>query len=152
MIGRLYRIDGGGKFYIGSTIQELKKRLKNHRSKSKESHRQTTPLYEHFNTIGWVNALITLIEEIEILDRRELLEREDVIVRRSLKDPNCLNKTCVIVTQEQKREQDRAYGQSRRESRKEIEKERVRTWRQNNPDKWREQTKRYRLKRQERSS
>jgi Uri superfamily endonuclease len=148
MIGRLYRIDGGGKFYIGSTTQELKKRLKNHRSKSKETHRQLTPLYLHFNNIGWAAATITLIEEIEILNRVELLGMEDILVRNSLNDPNCLNKTCVIVTPEQKREQDREYGKIRRESQKERERERVRIWRQNNPEKWREQTKRYRLKKQ----
>jgi hypothetical protein len=148
MIGRLYRIDGGGKFYIGSTTQELKKRLKNHRSKSKENHRKTTPLYEHFNTIGWVTATITLIKEVVILNRLELLGIEDILVRNSLNDPNCLNKICVIVTPEQKREQDREYGKIRRESQKERERERVRIWRQNNPEKWREQTKRYRLKKQ----
>ena len=148
MIGRLYRIDGGGKFYIGSTTQELKKRLKNHRSKSKENHRKTTPLYEHFNTIGWSYAIITLIEEVEVFDRHELLGMEDILVRNSLNDPNCLNKTCVIVTPEQKREQDREYGKIRRENQKEREKERLRLWRQNNPEKWREQTKRYRLKKQ----
>jgi Uri superfamily endonuclease len=148
MIGRLYRIDGGGKFYIGSTTQELKKRLKNHRSKSKESRRQITPLYQHFNIIGWASATITLIEEVEILNRLELLGMEDKLVRNSLNDPNCLNKTCVIVTPEQKREHDREYGKIRRESQKERERERVRIWRQNNPDKWKEQTKRYRLKKQ----
>jgi hypothetical protein len=148
MIGRLYRIDGGGKFYIGSTTQELKKRLKNHRSKSKENHRKSTPLYEHFNTIGWAAAVITLIEELEVLDRRELLKMEDIIVRKSLTDPTCLNKVCVVFTPEQKREKDKVYGKTRRELKKEGERERVKLWRQNNPDKWKEQTKRYRLKKQ----
>jgi len=105
-------------------------------------------LYEHFNTIGWVTATITLIKEVVILNRLELLGIEDILVRNSLNDPNCLNKICVIVTPEQKREQDREYGKIRRESQKERERERVRIWRQNNPEKWREQTKRYRLKKQ----
>jgi predicted GIY-YIG superfamily endonuclease len=45
MIGRIYKISGGGKFYIGSTTQTLYKRFKNHRSKSKEEKRKNTPLY-----------------------------------------------------------------------------------------------------------
>ena len=140
MIGRLYRIEGGGKFYIGSTTQELKKRLKNHRSKSKEPHRKTTPLYEHFNRIGWNNATITL------------LKREDDLVRENLSDENCLNKTCVIVTSDQKKEYDKIYGAIRRSKNKESERERVKQWRIANPEKWREQTARYRQRKAEQTN
>jgi len=149
MIGRIYRIEGGGKFYIGSTTQELKKRLKNHRSKSKEKHRKTTPLYEHFNKIGWNNATITLISELEVDNRNDLLKKEDELVRENLSDENCLNKFCVTVTPEQKKEHDKIYGAIRRSKNKESERERVKQWRIANPEKWREQTARYRQRKAE---
>lgn len=152
MIGRLYRIEGGGKFYIGSTTQELKKRLKNHRSKSNEQHRKTTPLYEHFNRIGWKNATITLLSEIEVENRDELLKKEDDLVRENLSDENCLNKMCVVVTSDQKKEYDKIYGAIRRSKNKESERERVKQWRIANPEKWREQTARYRQRKAEQTN
>ena len=36
MLASIYRLEGSGKFYIGSTTLPLKKRLNKHKSKSKE--------------------------------------------------------------------------------------------------------------------
>jgi Uri superfamily endonuclease len=146
MIGRLYRIEGGGKFYIGSTTQDLKKRLKNHRSKSQESHRKTTPLYDHFNKIGWNLAVITLVAELDVADRGELLLQEDQLIRQHMTDEKCLNKCHVKITPEERKERDKLCGIKRRLEKKEEDRERIKTWRALNPEKWREQTARYRKK------
>jgi predicted GIY-YIG superfamily endonuclease len=152
MIGRLYRIDGGGKFYIGSTTQDLKKRLKNHRSKSKEENRKTTPLYTHFNNIGWEHAVITTIRVVIITEKKQLLEEEDVLVRQCIINENCLNQIPVIVTREQRRENNRIYRAARRLETGSEDRERVKQWRIDNPEKWREQTARYRQKCMERKA
>ena len=144
MIGRIYKIDGGGKFYIGSTTQDLKTRLKNHRSKSKEISRQNTPLYIHFNLIGWEHASISVIHELEIADRVQLGLKEDEVIRENLHDERCLNKARVSITNEERKVRDSLYGKKRREKCKHEEKERVKTWRMLNPEKWKEQTRRYR--------
>ena len=144
MIGRIYRITGGDKFYIGSTTQDLKKRLKNHRSKSKEISRQNTPLYNHFNSIGWEHAEITIIQELEISDRKELSLKEDELIRENIDDENCLNKARVKITREERQVRDSIYGKKRRELCKDEERQRVKNWRLMNPDKRKEQTRRYR--------
>lgn len=144
MIGRVYRIDGGDKFYIGSTTQELKTRLKNHKSKSKENSRKNTPLYVHFNTIGWEHAEIKTIHEFEISDRKQLSLKEDEVVREHIDDKMCLNKARVIVSAEERKLRDSLYGKKRRETCKDKERERVKQWRLLNPHKWLEQSRRYR--------
>lgn len=144
MIGRIYRIDGGDKFYIGSTTQNLKTRLKNHKSKSKEISRQKTPLYIHFNLIGWEHAKITSIQELEIRDRKQLSLKEDEIIRENIDNEQCLNKARVNITEEERKVRDSFYGKKRREKYKDEEKQRVKTWRMLNPEKWKEQTLRYR--------
>ena len=144
MIGRVYRIEGCGKFYIGSTTQNLKTRLKNHKSKSKETSRQKTPLYMHFNLIGWEHARITSIQELEITDRKQLSLKEDEVIRENIDNEHCLNKARVKITEEERKVRDSLYGKKRREKCKNEEKERVKTWRMLNPEKWKEQTLRYR--------
>jgi predicted GIY-YIG superfamily endonuclease len=144
MIGRIYRIDGGGKFYIGSTTQDLKTRLKNHKSKSKEISRQNTPLYVHFNLIGWEHAEITSVQELEITDRKQLGLKEDEVIREKIDDEKCLNKARVNITKEERKVRDSLYGKKRRENCKDEEKQRVKMWRMLNPEKRKEQTLRYR--------
>lgn len=139
MIGRIYRISGGGKFYIGSTTQPLKKRLKNHRSKSKEETRKNTPLYKHFNVIGWDGVIIELIAEQDFVDKSEMfgLEKSEILKHQS--DENCLNYAKPTITAEEKRERDRAYGKKRRTENPDSERIRVAEWRRNNPDKYAQQ-------------
>jgi len=149
MIGRIYRIFGGDKFYIGSTTQDLKKRLKNHKSKSKEISRRNTPLYNHFNSIGWEHAEITIVQEFEITDRLQLSLKEDELIREHLNDENCLNKSRVKITKEERISRDSIYGKKRRELCKDEERLRLKNWRKMNPEKWKVQTLRYRQRKAE---
>lgn len=146
MIGYIYRISGGGKFYIGSTTQPIKKRLKNHKSKSKESHRKNTPIYEHFNNIGWSNVTIEVIQQIEFEEKIKLLEVEKEIINQYKNDANCLNKSRPFITCNEKKESDKKYYKLNYLQNKEREKERLRKWREENHDKYLEQAKRYRDK------
>lgn len=148
MIGRIYRIECNlnGKFYVGSTTQTLAKRLKNHRSKSKEECRKKTPLYACFNECGWDHASIRLISEHNDISNEQLLaiEKEEII--KCMDDPMCLNKSRPQRTPEELKTRSREYGRTHRENNKDKDRERVSQWRLMNPDKWKEQTKRYREK------
>jgi predicted GIY-YIG superfamily endonuclease len=139
MIGRIYKIEGGGKIYIGSTTQTLKKRLKNHKSKATEEARKNTPLYKHFNAVGWEVATIELLVEDEFLDKRAMLERERYEIEKHNKNTSCLNSDRPVVTIEEKRLRDRMYGIRRRTENPEHEYNRVAEWRRNNPDKYAQQ-------------
>lgn len=143
MLGRIYKLEGGGKFYIGSTTCNLKYRLKKHRSKSKEQVSATIPVYVHFREIGWENATISLIEEFEMTSKPELLSRECTYIKQYIGTENCLNHNKPIITPEERKEQNRLYSKVRRKADPEHERARLQEWRKNNPDKRREQTKRY---------
>lgn len=149
MIGLIYRLEGGNKFYIGSTTCTLKYRLKKHRSNSNE--RPTNNVYKHFRSIGWENAVITLIKEVQVDERRQLLEYEKDEILKVKDDENCLNSNIPILTLEEKKKRDSEYSKKRREKNPERERERLQRWRIENPEKRKEQTVRERIKKNVRS-
>jgi hypothetical protein len=142
MLGTIYRIQSriDDQFYIGSTIQPLKKRLKNHKSKAKD--RPQTPLYAHFNQCGWEHAYIVCVREIQVSSKRELLLLEKEEIMRHLSTPECLNVARPCITHQEKKDADREYGKKRRIEKRDVERERVCQWRLNNPEKYAEQVKR----------
>jgi len=143
MFGRIYRLIGGDKFYIGSTIQTLTRRLSKHKSRSKEKDRKNSNLYKYFTEIGWENVTIELIEEIEIKTRKDLFELECKYIRDSLIDEKCLNINRPVRTIEERKEQDRQIGKRIRSERPDHERERVAEWRRKNPEKYRAQVQRF---------
>lgn len=149
MIGRIYRLEGGGKFYIGSTTCNLKNRLKHHRSKSKEQVALNTPVYVHFRDLGWENVNIILVEEFEISSRKHLLQRECEIIKEHINTETCLNRNLPVITLEEKKERDRIYGKTHREMDRERERLRLKEWRKNNPEKWKAQYTRYNQRKKE---
>lgn len=142
MIGRIYRLSGGDKFYIGSTTQTLRLRLKNHRSKSKEDRRKNTPIYKHFNEIGWDKATIEIMCELEFADKHAMFEYERQEIEKYINDVNCLNCIKPIIALEEKKQRDKEYGKKRRTEQKEKERQRVAVWRANNPEKYAAQVRR----------
>jgi len=149
MVGLIYRLTSkcDGYFYIGSTMKTLANRMKHHKALLKDPVRCRSPVYTHFNTVGWENnAEITLIQEYSDVTRDQLRQYEKDELMKVVDDPFCLNRNRPIRTLEDKKETDKEYGHIRRQQRKDEERERVKQWRLNNPDKWREQTKRYRDK------
>jgi hypothetical protein len=143
MIGRIYRLEGGGKFYIGSTTCNMKNRLKHHRSKSKEPVAQKNQMYIHFRELGWQNVSVVVLQEFEINSRKDLLLKETEIIKEFIEHGNCLNKNIPIITREEKKKKDAEYGRKRRSNNPEDERNRLKEWRKNNPEKWKAQTKRY---------
>lgn len=142
MIGRIYKISDKNKFYIGSTTQTLKCRMKNHRSKSKEESRKNTPLYKYFNTVGWQNSTVELIEEREFETRHALLECEKEHICKYIETQECLNRCKPNITIDEKKLREKTYGKIHRTENKELEHQRVATWRIANPDKYAEQKRR----------
>ena len=62
-----------GKIYIGSTTQQLSKRLAEHKNAAKL---KPSPVHRHFNTIGWDTVRIVLIETVTCINREQLVQRE----------------------------------------------------------------------------
>lgn len=142
MLGRIYKISGGGKFYIGSTTETLDKRLKHHRGHSREQRKMSSNFFKHFLELGWDNATIELIEEIEVETRKQLLERENIHIREVINDVKCLNMKRPVITEEERNETNKNCYDIRRKADPEKENRRQVEWRKNNPEKYRAQVER----------
>ncbi len=130
------------KFYIGSTTCTLKERLKKHRSSANEVRKQNSPLYTHFREVGWENARLSVLSDVEVETRRDLLALERAEILRHIGSPLCLNHNRPIITHEEKKESDAVYGKKRRAELKDEERRRVTEWRKRNPEKRAEQARR----------
>jgi hypothetical protein len=140
----LYRLDCSvtSKFYIGSTTCTLAVRLKKHRASSLEIRKQNSPLYRHFREFGWTNARVSVLTEVDIETRRDLLALERAEILRHLGSPLCLNHNRPIITREEKKVEDARYGKKRRAENKDDERRRVAEWRKKNPERYAEQIRR----------
>ena len=88
--GRIYQlVCEDGYYYIGSTKNELRKRLHQHKMKSKE--KPNRRLYQHVNMLGWDKVKIVLVEEIMFKTKDELVKREYEIIQQKRSDKYCLN-------------------------------------------------------------
>lgn len=146
MIGRIYKLEALDKFYIGSTISNLETRFKKHKSKSNEDIAKNRKVYVCFKEIGWDNVKITLIKEVIISNRKELLAHEKGEIIKSINDENCLNSSLPLTTLEEKRKRDNEYSKKRRQENPERERERLQKWRTENPEKRRQQVIREHIK------
>jgi hypothetical protein len=88
MIGRVYKLKCGDKFYIGSTIQILKRRLAVHKADAKT---RPQKCHTYFNEQGWDNVTLELLEEGEFEDKKALYRREGEYILPYINDENCLN-------------------------------------------------------------
>ena len=92
-------------FYIGSTTAQLSKRLSWHKKLSIQT--PNTKLYQHMNEIGRDNFKIILIEEHYLDNKEQLLREEDRVIQMYLHDENCLNSNRALLSEEDKKENDR---------------------------------------------
>jgi predicted GIY-YIG superfamily endonuclease len=76
-------------YYIGSTKNELRFRLRDHKQHSNNF--PTRKVYEHINKLGWKNVKIQLLEDYPCKTREELLKKENEYIRACNGDPYCLN-------------------------------------------------------------
>jgi len=88
MIGRVYRLKCGDKYYIGSTVKALNDRLSGHKYYAKS---KPYKCYKYFNEQGWDNVTIELLEEGEFENRKALYKREGEYIMPYINDENCLN-------------------------------------------------------------
>ena len=126
--------------------------MKHHKALLSDPVRCRSPVYTHFNDVGWENnAVIEQVEEFVGITRTELRQREMDELMKVVDDPMCLNRNRPIRTNEDKKESDKEYGRIYRERTKEHQRERIRKWRAENSEKWKAQTARYRAKAKETS-
>jgi hypothetical protein len=111
MIGRVYRLKCGDKYYIGSTITTLNTRLSGHKTDAK---RRPNKCYIYFNEQGWDSVTIELIEESEFENRKALYRREGEYILPYINDENCLNYNIAGRTN---KEYFKAYHDTHRETR-----------------------------------
>ena len=73
--GKVYKLISSvdGRIYIGSTTVSLSTRLAQHKSTAKKT---PTPVYRHFNTIGWDKVRIVLLETVTCFNKEQLIQRE----------------------------------------------------------------------------
>ena len=92
--GKIYRIvsNVSNKQYIGSTIENLSKRIYAHKHPSNKTSSKVI-----FQEDGIENCKIILIENYPCLSRDQLLMRE----RHFIESMDCVNKVCPIRTKEE---------------------------------------------------
>ena len=81
--GKIYRNWNmmNDRFYVGSTIQPLHKRMIGHRCDAGKQQCSKVKLYTDMNTLGYEHFKIELIEYYPCNSRDELIRREGEIIR-----------------------------------------------------------------------
>jgi hypothetical protein len=111
--GKIYRlVCDDGHYYIGSTINQLKYRLSNHKQLSKDS---TTKVYQYINSVGWDTVNIKLIEDWPCGSKEALLEREAFYINELKDDTLCLNVNRCAVSKEERLENMKVYYETHKE-------------------------------------
>ena len=89
---KIYRIySNDGFYYYGSTYDNVMQRFLKHIDMSKRPENKNLKLYSYFKKIGWENAKIEIIKNLNINTKNELLEEENKYIQQHINDPFCLN-------------------------------------------------------------
>jgi hypothetical protein len=100
-------------YYIGSTINDTRFRLNNHKKDSKKF--PDRQLYKHINEIGWDNVELQIVEAYPCDTKEELKVKEDEMIKCSLQDEYCLNHIRAAVSTEERKEAVANYYLANRE-------------------------------------
>ena len=85
---------------------------------------------------------MSVLSEVDVETRRDLLALERAEIQTHIGSPLCLNHNRPLITPDEKKERDVAYGKVRRSHKSQDERQRVADWRQKNPEKRAEQVRR----------
>jgi len=118
---KIYKLEcGDGYYYYGSTINELRIRLRDHKKASKT---QPYRVYQHINAIGWKNVRIILVQDCPCQNRRELTMKENEYIKSNKTDPFCLNNILAYITEEERKEYKRQHTERNKETLAEYHKQ-----------------------------
>lgn len=136
MLGFIYiiRSQQTDDVYYGSTINNLNTRLIEHRSNYKRWLNDEYHFVSSFAIIGYEDAYIELVEEVNFKNKKELHDREGYYISSN----ECVNKIIVGRTQQEwykdNKEHCKAYGLQYRDKNKDVILERQSQYRQQNKD------------------
>ena len=125
--------------YIGSTCNELRKRLHQHKSKYKGYLNGKCSYISSFEIVKYNDAYIELYEYYPCNNKVELLKKEGELIR----ELDCVNKRISGIY---KREKYKEYNKEYRKNNKENIKEVMKEYRKNNKEKIQKNRKEYRKK------
>lgn len=141
-VGRVYsmttKVDD--EFYVGSTWNELPTRFVNHKSHVKCLERKNKSIakaLQHFDSIGWENVEINLLEECEFTDINDRWFRERFWMELTQPTLNTMKRP--ILTKLEKLEWERNYRKT--EERKKERKLSVQIWKEKYPDRYKQKKK-----------
>lgn len=142
MIGTIYRIEYNENpeiRYIGSTIQELRYRWRDHKQTFNQylnNNHSEIAIYPYFKEFGIENFKIIKIKEYEIVDRSHLESKEQLWLNK-LKNINKNNSFKIKFLYQKE------YGKKYREDNKDKIKDIKKLYRENNKDKIKDKLKDY---------
>ena len=88
-----------GHYYYGSTINELRVRLGEHKYASRK---HPYRVYNHINGVGWDTVKIVLVECFSCENRQELNKKENEYISANKSDPLCLNNNLAFLTEDER--------------------------------------------------
>lgn len=101
---KIYKLQcDDGYFYIGSTRNELRIRLRDHKNDCMKNRHQSN-VYQHIKEIGWNRVRIVLVEDYSCENKDQLRQREDYHIQQVRNDPFCLNINRAFSTEQDKRD------------------------------------------------
>ena len=104
-----------GYYYIGSTACKcLSKRFTWHKQDARKENLSKSKKYQYFNSIGWENVKIILIEEFIFQNKMQLLREEDRYIMQHREDPKCLNMIKALRSGEESHLYNVIHGQNYR--------------------------------------
>lgn len=109
-----------GHFYIGSTINELRVRYKQHKYYAKSF--PNRKVYNHINN-EWDKVKIILVEEFVCDNRQQIRNKENEYLKKEIDNPLCLNLLLACAGAENRTEYVKNYNKEYRKNNAEYFKE-----------------------------